>query len=157
MQTDGRCAAAADRQGVDGLRTLADVMADSSDGVDVPVRFISLNRASEVGAADHFVYVRVVPDGREGHIVFACTLRSKEADRDEPVLFSPAHSESLAPRKGSRVRIIDVDRMVQPDERAGVSLARGQHPLRGCGLQPLIRTLVRRACTDSWGTPAVRL
>jgi hypothetical protein len=98
-------------------------MTDPTDGIDVPVRFISLNRTDQVGAADHFVSVRVVPDGRDGNLVFARTLRPDEPERDEPVLFSPARGESLALREDSRVRIVDVDRTSQPDESGYASVA----------------------------------
>lgn len=99
-----------------------DLTTGTGDGIDVPVRFIALNRTDEVGAADHFVWVRVVPDGREDLIVFARTLRPDEPERDEPVLFSPAHGESLALRKEARVRIVDVDRMVRPDDTGYASV-----------------------------------
>jgi len=101
---------------------MGEVTTGPGDGIDVPVRFISLNRTNEVGAADQFVSVRVVPDGREDLTVFARTLRPDEPERDEPVLFSPARGESLALRKESRVRIVDVDRMVQPDDTGYASV-----------------------------------
>lgn len=94
----------------------------SVDGVDVRVRYISLNRTSQVGAADQFVSVRVVPDGRDGKTVFARTLHPGEIDIDEPVMFSPARGESLVFRKDSRIRIVDVDRPANADETGYASV-----------------------------------
>jgi hypothetical protein len=93
-----------------------------ADGVNVPVRYVSLNRTSHVGAADHFVSFRVVPDGRDGKTVFARTLHPGEVDLDESVVFSPALGERLVFRKESRVRIRDVDRLVKPDETGYASV-----------------------------------
>ncbi len=94
----------------------------AADGVNVSVRYVSMNRTSQVGAADHFVSVRVVPDGRDGTTVFARTLHPGEVDLDEPVVFSPALGERLVFRKECRIRIRDVDRLVKSDETGYASV-----------------------------------
>jgi hypothetical protein len=96
----------------------------SADGVNVSVRSVSVNRTSQAGAADHFVSVRVVPDGRDGTTVFARTLHPGEVDLDEPVVFSPALGERLVFRKECRIRIRDVDRLVKPDETGYASVTK---------------------------------
>lgn len=96
--------------------------AKPTDGIDVSIRYIALNRTNQVGVADHFVSVRVVPDGREGKTVFARTLHPGEVDLDEPVVFSPALGERLVFRNESRVRIRDVDRLVKPDDTGYASV-----------------------------------
>lgn len=96
--------------------TESDMINETSDGINVTVRYVSLNRTSQVGTADHFVAVRVVPDGRNGKTLFARTLHPEEVDQDQPVIFSPALGERLVLRKECRVRIQDVDRLVTPDE-----------------------------------------
>lgn len=92
------------------------------DGVDVPVRWLSLNRTSQIGAADQFLSMRIVPDGREGSMVFARALRDDEVDVGEAVVFSPGFGERLCLRSGTRVRIDDVDRLAVRDETGYASV-----------------------------------
>ena len=76
----------------------------NSDEFPIQVRFISLNLSPQVGTDDSLIFVRVVPDGREGGVVFARTLMPGEADPGTPVVFNPAMDESLTFR-GSAIHI----------------------------------------------------
>lgn len=83
---------------------MTDARQPNSDAAPIEVRFISLNLSAQVGADDSLIAVRVVPDGREGRVVFARTLAPGEADPGTPVVFNPAQGESLTFR-GSTIRI----------------------------------------------------
>jgi hypothetical protein len=82
----------------------------------ITVRYVALSRTPQVGAPDQYVAVRVVPDGHEGNVVFARTLRPREKDRDVAVIVNPARGETLAFRDGAlRITIKDVDRHAAKD------------------------------------------
>jgi hypothetical protein len=77
----------------------------------VEVPFLSLNLSAQVGADDSLIAVRVVPDGREGRTVFARTLAPGEPDPGTPVVYDPAHGESLTFRASTiRISVDDIER-----------------------------------------------
>ncbi len=80
------------------------------------IRAISFNLSSQVGADDLLLWVPVVPDGRDGRIVYARTLRTGESNPNVPVAFDPEAGETLQFRPGSiEISILDVDRYAQHD------------------------------------------
>jgi hypothetical protein len=75
------------------------------------IEALSINLTSEVGADDALLALRIVPDGRDGNVVFARTLRINEEDDGRRVRVDPASGERLQFRSGSvHVSIQDVDR-----------------------------------------------
>ena len=101
-------------------------MADPEDQKPEPVeiRALSLNLTPEVSADDMLVAVRVVPDGRDGNIVLARSLRPGEKDDGTPVVVKPALGERLQLRPGSvQISIRDVDRYAKqgPDGYAPIT------------------------------------
>lgn len=82
----------------------------------IEVRAISINLSSEIGADDTILWVPIVPDGRDGNIVYARTLRVGESNPGTPVQVNPEIGETLQFRPGSiEISILDVDRHAQLD------------------------------------------
>jgi hypothetical protein len=78
-----------------------------------------------VGAPDAVVRTRVVPDGREGRVIFARTLAAGEPDQGKAVIVDPEQGEELHLRPGTiEVTLDDVDRQAEPD-------ANGYAPVTG--------------------------
>jgi hypothetical protein len=83
----------------------------NADAGPVEIRAISINFTPNVGADDLLLAVRVVPDGREGKVLFGRTLRPDEVDDDRPIVIDATAGESLQFRPGSvRFSIYDADR-----------------------------------------------
>lgn len=77
----------------------------------IEIEALSINLTSEVGADDALLAVRIVPDGRDGNVVFARTLRMDEEDDGRRVRVDPGAGERLQFRSGSvLISIQDVDR-----------------------------------------------
>ena len=75
------------------------------------IRALSINVSEQVGADDILLLVPIVPDGHEGNVVFARTLRFGELNPDIPVVVSPEIGEKLQFRSGSiEISIHDIDR-----------------------------------------------
>lgn len=73
---------------------MSDQVGQADQGQEpIEIRALSLNLTPEVGADDVLVAVRIVPDGREGKVVFARTLRPEEDDDGTPVVVNPALGE----------------------------------------------------------------
>ena len=80
------------------------------------IRAISINLSQQVGADDSLLWVRIVPDGRDGKVVFARTLRVGESDPGVPVVVDPATGETLQFKPGSvEISISHVDQRAQRD------------------------------------------
>lgn len=91
---------------------MSDQVGQADQGQElIEIRALSLNLTPEVGVDDVLVAVRIVPDGREGKVVFARTLRPEEDDDGTPVVVNPALGERLQFRSGSiEMSIQNVDR-----------------------------------------------
>jgi|SRR5215204_667648 len=101
-------------------------MAEREDPTQGPIeiRAISLNLTPEVGADDALVAVRLIPDGRDGNVVFARSLRPDEKDDDTPVVVDPALGERLRiPPRSIQISIRDVDKSAkaEPDGYAPIT------------------------------------
>lgn len=78
------------------------------------IRAISINLTERVGADDGLLWVRVVPDGRDGKFVFARTLRIGEPDLGIPVTIDPSAGETLHFKPGSvEISISHIDQHAQ--------------------------------------------
>lgn len=75
------------------------------------VRAISLNLTPEVGANDSLIWIKVVPDSRDGSIVYGRSPLPQEKDLDLPIIFYPENGEELRFKPGSILfSIIDIDK-----------------------------------------------
>jgi hypothetical protein len=80
------------------------------------IRAISINLTQQVGADDILLWVSIVPDGRDGKVVFARTLRVGESDPGIPVIVDAAAGETLQFRPGSvEISISHIDQHAQRD------------------------------------------
>lgn len=74
------------------------------------VNYISLNITGEVGADDSLISARVVPNGRDGNVVFGRTLHAGEKDEGQGIEVGPG--EQIVFKPGDiRVSLDDVDRL----------------------------------------------
>lgn len=81
----------------------------------IEIRYLSLNLTPEVGANDILLNVRIVPDGRDGKIVYARTLRRNEEDDGSPVFVNAADGERLEFRQNSiEISIEHIDSCSKP-------------------------------------------
>ncbi len=75
------------------------------------VRAISLNMTSEIGADDALIYVKVVPESRDGLLVYGRTPLPEEQGLDLPIIFYPENGEELHFKQGSiKLSIMDIDK-----------------------------------------------
>ena len=76
----------------------------------IEMKAISLNLTPDVGADDGLISVRIVPDGRDGNVVFARSLRLGEADNGRGVAVAPERGERLAFKPGATHFVVsDID------------------------------------------------
>jgi hypothetical protein len=76
----------------------------------IEVKAISLNLSPNVGADDGLISVRIVPDGRDGNVVFGRSLRPGEADDGRGVVVAPDRGERLAFKPGAiHFAVSDID------------------------------------------------
>ena len=87
-----------------------------------PIRSMSFNLTSEVGADDILVGVRVVPAGRDGSTVLGRTLGYDETDAGEAITVRPGETLHFPP--GSiRVFLRDIDRESKPSSDGYAAIA----------------------------------
>lgn len=89
---------------------------ESKHDKTIRLTHVSLNLTPTVGEDDCLIYTRVVPDGREGAVVYARSLLPGEIDNGQPVLLRPDAGERLIFRPGTiRLSIEDADRATKPE------------------------------------------
>lgn len=80
------------------------------------IRAISINLSPQVGTDDLLLWVPIIPDGRDGNVVYARTLRLGESNPHVPVLVNTEAGETLQFRTGSvEFSILDIDRHAKQD------------------------------------------
>ena len=80
------------------------------------ITYVTLNLTPTVGEDDCLLYTRIVPDGRDGAVVYARSLLPGEQDDGQPVLLKPESGERLTFRQGAiRLSIEDADRLVKSE------------------------------------------
>jgi hypothetical protein len=79
----------------------------------VEIRAISLNLTPEVGTDDSVIAVRIVPDGREGNLVFGRSLRPGEEDDGTPIVLNAGERLQFKPNS-ILISIQDIDRHATP-------------------------------------------
>ena len=83
------------------------------------VTHISINLSPEVGRDDSLMAIRIVPDGRNGNVVYGRSLLPGEADDGKGVMVNPNEGERMEFRPESlRFSIWDADRST-PTEPSG--------------------------------------
>lgn len=91
-------------------------MNEDKENTTVRITHVTLNLTANVGDDDCLLYVRVVPDGQDGTIVYARSLLPDEQDEGKPILLRPALGERLTFRPGAiRLSIEDADRLSKPE------------------------------------------
>ena len=94
----------------------ANQVPSNSEILLMEIRAISINLSQQVGADDSLLWVRIVPDGRDGKVVFARTLRVGESDPGVPVVVDPTTGETLQFKPGSvKISISHIDQHAQRD------------------------------------------
>jgi hypothetical protein len=88
----------------------------------VEIRGISVNLTSEVGVDDSLITVRVVPDGREGSVVFGRGLQPGEKDDGAPIVLNVGDRLEFRPNS-ILISIQDIDRHATagPDGHAPIT------------------------------------
>jgi hypothetical protein len=75
------------------------------------LRAIFLSLTPEVGADDVLLSVAIVPDGREGNVVYARTPHPNEQPPHDPVVLDLEAGDRLSSRPGAiQISILDIDR-----------------------------------------------
>jgi hypothetical protein len=90
--------------------------AEKQEDKTVRITHVTLNLTPEIGEDDCLVYTRVVPDGREGTVVYARSLLPGEQDDGRAILLEPESGERLVFRPGAiRLSIDDADRLAKTE------------------------------------------
>jgi len=91
-------------------------MTEREEDATIPITYVTLNCTPDVGENDCLIYTRVVPDGRDGPVIYARSLLPDEPDDGRPVLVRPSCGERLAFRPGAiRISFDDADRPSKPE------------------------------------------
>jgi hypothetical protein len=94
------------------------VMVELNEGQDETIRIthVSVNFTPEVGADDSLLAIRIVPDGRDGPVVYGRSLLPGEQDDGSLILLRPSAGERLKFRPlALRFTIADADRQTVPE------------------------------------------
>ena len=91
-----------------------DDYADEGKMTSEPITYISINLGSTVGANDSIVGVRVVPDKRDGNVVYGRTLNAGEPDTGEGIIRNEG-DQLVFPSGSVSVTLEDVDRYAEPE------------------------------------------
>ena len=90
----------------------------------ISVKSVSINLTGQLGENDALLFVRVVPNGRDGSTVYGRTLNPGEPDSDVAVEFFPYRGDELHFEVGSlNVYLNDLFKTVRPDENGYLPIA----------------------------------